>query len=1338
MESVADQPSAPSSTRHNTTRFSSLLRPLRKSSSAKDLNKVAHYDEYSSLSPSPFQASPLDNSYPSGSRSPVHTHTPPTAFGFTSNKARIGRALGESSRAGSHWASDADYIPYRGPISPPSEFNSSSFSQQQQQQRQVDEKGAERRLYLPPPQISSHDGVAEKEPSASIPRYKEVHQSALSALGLEAVESPPFEQTTSSANGRYIGTGLPSAYTHGGNASSQGPGSIPRSLANQSYLPSLLRFDAKTGSNNTSKQTREVQIRQPGIVLSRAPAVSSSPTTKHSFTQDRLEHTIKAASLSSSDGNHSSLVNEESRSTSMTSLRDHSSIHGSKLRRPSQDGPPLSASAKVRTKIHASPSIEGAMHYNGSASRHTKTDSSSTTATSTPSTSAAAVKVHDSFPGPLTVFSWEGREMEQVTGQTLDAEVMDASRLSTISASTPGHQSSHHPATSWVQLQQQSQRTASSLKREDAHQKYLLLQQLHLDEVTSHAPDHDGWLETNNGCERVLMPKPSLKGNRVTYEKKSSDGMTFERNRRGQADQGEQHTASDAAKAQAMLSGPDYSSAGRVTRGRDDSVGFFHHRLPPSAPDADRNEVQEGQSSRPAHINIPPRRSSQSRRRRAETVTPALTVQRAADDDDNDSTPDLATVLAQGRALDAERERWREQYRRSLIKARGSRSKSREGAVKKVRYNEEPLPDLSKLQDRVDAGPSSPIRQAKSTPDLRKSMSRGAYQNEMDVGMGSMCMAPFREPRPKQLQQHDQPPNRHIRQRSKSQEGLSSSFKPSTCFPLRSRRRRDTTPVSDDFDAQEADPFRATQDVPIIISRKPISASKDTAKGNLVQAGGSSAFRIPSSSKATPYTQPRASDDTSYGVAYSAPRPDIGRAAPKEETVSAGRHATTQMYHIASNSNDLRAMLATNSSQGSEQQTALKGKQVDTTERLATVRAGSLGMSQLLQSIDDRKQSNELAKREPQVGYEAPSLPVPPRKNRSSQYMTPSPGSAHVELHPPTPILGMDGLSIADDSFGTPTLGTLAAGQGKELQVQQQQQQMSKERLAVESRSRNGTQLLGPFRYQRAVEKEASRHAKDNSGRLTVHSTSSSSDSSYSPRSVAARELWNTDDHPEEAFTGLFVRRPGQGGHTAYAEQRPEHARAPSDGDKFGQAPMSHAQPALVLDSSKTRDSTYRSSLDTRRDSAHIEKLVGSYISTLSDPETQTNASLERNSVQQTDVDLYRQGVRLGRVGGRTPVISQAFYTTDKTGPQGSDDEVRDADITSPRARLDSFAASVVLTGEGNSPDAQEHDQAPLEAAASPQDNTESSEERLSEGSLINMVRDYVWPDPPKGKGRPE
>jgi len=155
----------------------------------------------------------------------VPAYTPPTAFGFTTNKARIGRALGESSRGESHWASDADYIPYRGPISPPSEITS-AFSQQQQQQRQVDDRSAERRLYLPPHQSSLTSpniigGPAEKEAPASIPRFKDVHYSASSALGLEQ----PTERAISPANGRYIGTGLPSAYTHGGNATSQGSSS---------------------------------------------------------------------------------------------------------------------------------------------------------------------------------------------------------------------------------------------------------------------------------------------------------------------------------------------------------------------------------------------------------------------------------------------------------------------------------------------------------------------------------------------------------------------------------------------------------------------------------------------------------------------------------------------------------------------------------------------------------------------------------------------------------------------------------------------------------------------------------------------------------------------------------------------------------------------------------------------------------------------------------------------------------------------------------------------------------------------------------------------------------
>ncbi|PWN51850.1 hypothetical protein IE53DRAFT_367709 [Violaceomyces palustris] len=69
-----------------------------------------------------------------------------------------------------------------------------------------------------------------------------------------------------------------------------------------------------------------------------------------------------------------------------------------------------------------------------------------------------------------------------------------APKLSPIASSSPGIEASTDEAMC-----------------ETARKKYMLLQQLHLDELKSHRPNQTGYLEPYSGCESIFVPKPRLR-----------------------------------------------------------------------------------------------------------------------------------------------------------------------------------------------------------------------------------------------------------------------------------------------------------------------------------------------------------------------------------------------------------------------------------------------------------------------------------------------------------------------------------------------------------------------------------------------------------------------------------------------------------------------------------------------------------------------------------------------------------------------------------------------------------------------------------------------------------
>lgn len=1351
MDSVAAQPSsaAQSTGRHSASRLVQLLNPLRKANSAHDMEQLSGYEDYAQQSQTPSMLEGTDGT-PTPTSKPAYS--PHSSFGFSS-KTRISRAPAEGgSGAEGNWEQKGYYIPYRGPISPPTKALSTFASPV------VDEEGAaDQQRYLqtdrqtkplPEPNPSGKTSMPEA-PRGEIPRYIDVESHQNLGLGLANLDGQSeFSRPTTGAREQaqtgsaaatgpsrparsLLGAGLPSAYTHGGNAPVADAG---RSLAYQSYLPSLLRFDRDKPEHSMARKREVVFPTQQQHTIAARPTFSASQRPKRAnssasgsptlgqaslnrvmYTSDRNHH-AKAGSLTSSDGHGSSLGNDASASTSMTSLRDHASLHGSKSR-TLLEGPPPSASAKLRPRANTvSSASEKSKQLGAVGGQRELADDS---ATSSDVEASIVARDYVSVPADSSLISLDEKQRHALPGVVTSLETSATPQpLSPIAASTPGLQSevmgaSHESSNTPGQIRRsKAEEIASKEKRfsrmNEAHRKYLLLQQLHLDELAAHAPDHAGWLDTKNGCERVLMPKPSLKetergelGGNVDEQGRlqSTTPVTFERHRRPQARSSPQ--LSDQARAQEILSSQGYTPM--LQRGSEKSP-LFHHRMPPSVPHGD----EPYDPHRSAPIRIPPRRSSKAKRK-TETLAPGTSG--FYDDDDDDLTPDLVTVLAQGRALEEERERWRNQHRRSVGRLRtqsAGRSKGKEGGTRGVRHSEEPLPDLTTF--RKYAGPEGRLHQTISSPNLRSSSHRMAAGNTNEVP--STCMAFLSRG------ERQQPAKRGAHQRSKSQDGRWSPDS-NDCFPSLTSRRRAKTMTWDDEKTTRLSmpwmhdirnsmpsaraPTRATPSLPQLVSNEPVIIGSQSMFKAKEQGQG-----------ATLDQQQRTRKPDAFGVAFSAPRPDIGHSAPKDPTFQAGRHATKLGYHRPTNSDDLRFMLASHGEvqRPSSEITAVRRKPVGSwakedeasLSKPSMVRNDSLGMSLATATMDDKRQAATL------IENNEKSLPVPPRKQRASGLsggLSFEPLDVEIRAAPlfGTPFVAMEGFSTSDP-MSTPTLGqapTAERGEGSffELGAGAKSIESGMRTSSPSSGSSDDKRHRSSALFQTLSERRPGGlelHRSSSGGRLAGRSSSSSESSSYSPKSVSARELWNTDEHAEESFSSLFLRRPTPGSSalrndiTMLSEGRQHQVES--------EVMMTPRQTQPQEEGRPVRDSMYRISLHGRRNSQEVGKVVGSYLDGIDDGTLESTGHEPAWNDSSIELPMApglqsRPSMRMGRVDGRLPTIQRAQLAPATSAL--ATDEMDAPDQLSTRPRTGSFAASLVLTGEDGA------DESPKEQAPQPQ-----------------------------------
>ncbi|UZJ52897.1 hypothetical protein CBS101457_002217 [Exobasidium rhododendri] len=1361
MDSVAAQPSPhhiASSSRNPANRLKHLLNPLRRPSSTRDLRQRSDFASYSSA-PLDITASPNDAQNQFGQRSSAVSYTPPATFGFSSNRTRVSRALAESgARSKSSFQGNSeDFIPYRGPISPPSLNN---LSDHLSDRRQDVAGPSNERWFLDPerqyqarPQVEGRSSFLRDDSGAGwaergnrnkrvkVPRYEDIEPDLL-GLGLGMGQSGSSRKETGSSSdveGRtkrsLLGSGLPSAYTHGGNVPIA-DSSVPlRSVANQSYLPSLLRFDRESVGQNAPTRTREVVHPAQGIdvlpktastSLPKASSVGGSPAMKFPTLMKQIEmadahYRGVAGSVNSSDGHDSSLIFNGSASTSMTSLRDYPSFHGK--RRPSQE---LASSKPSTTRPRA---------YTASSQTARKgKEKMEEQEASFPDPSVTArdfveEKKRDLIVSPES--AWTKSEMS-----SLDLPVkyplgnLAANRtLSPISASTPGHQ--HGPPSDYeVSFLGKGQEKRMS-RMIEANENYKSLQQMHFDELKTHSTDIAGWWDTKNGCERVLMPRPLL-GKDDLKEKSNSSAVAFERHRRLQTQSNPQ--LSDSAKAQEML-----GSRFRRSHEKGESGGLFHHRMPPPTP-----EMNQGATLAP--VTIPVRRSSRSKRLNGTTPTPssipALNSHLLSDGSDEED--DLATVLAQGRALDEEREKWREQHRKSIgkskshdmIRAAASSSKSGGDGVKAKRVHyREPLPDLKtfhKYADKNVAGKSDLLSQTGGTSNTRRGTEKGLLEEGGERrGKSSTACIPF----PSLLSSRG-----HQRRRSKSQESIRSLFHVDSCFPSIRRQRSQTMTAVDESASRRMSQDRldvdhhyrrnrssSTQshvvsDTPVVISRLSMPSERKREKGEVDRGG--SPLSIANSQAVNARKQVDSSPQSNaYGIAFSAPRPDIGQTVPKDPTFFAGRHATKIGYHHPTGSDDLRSMLSSTptSTRGQEERSLAKSsspvimapRDFESGRRLS-VRSSSLGPNRGTPKIDENHRQMETSTQSPvsEVMEQQRSLPVPPRRQRSIRANSTSESTDETSssgLQPPSPSLSnipfvaMEGFATSSDAMILPTLNRLRVSDGDRIQDRLLSPGSEANILPRVDRSIGiEERLTGSFRQSRGDAR-----GRGFKGSFVQPSSSSSDDSNYSPRSIAARELWNTDEHEEEAFSGLFFKPPvmsssrlGQA-MVIGSSLRDETDTSRSESEATTATPTKNknrkvAGETLQGPQSMSNDSAYQMSLKDRRNSEDVEKLVGSY---LEKPERAMPGGFVEAAWNESTTDVYltspqlrEEAVKLGRIDHRRPVIQQGYRGNDGGDASSEDEEEAGKEEEEeeggkrrpkPRARLSSFAASLILNADG-------------------------------------------------------
>lgn len=1138
------------------------------------------------------------------------------------------RSRSEDNENAQQQFSDSDYIPYHGPISPradnqpfvrPSGLVSYSSQPQSSSMRISGSESTSSNLV--------GLGLSDTNPNVSrfIPSYMTSSQRSQQSTGgpsdqVGKTTSPSTTMQKGSSSlgrkgGAIMGTGLPTSYTHGGNAPSDVY--IPRSGALKDSLPSSMRFDKEQNPSiinpsgswafrrdpfystqsqagpstqlrtnafppSSGQQSKDMKSRTSNSTMNstRRTGFGANSASSSPMIGNNSMHRQGSSIGSSSEGHSGSFATTSypvpvkghgSASTSLTSLRDGSisnKASGSGMRGTSLDQNSLQRTSIQQQRVQQHRKVDSRSTINSQATRPSISDHEAEIAmrdAKGKSTyhsrgvgpgsirSVQSVQSSNTFPSPsdsqrVLPNETHGSDLEGTSTaqpservilqpgeivpsrfiQTLSpiaasssgetGQLSQSERFEPASASisqtwsekrTPFASSSPNQQQQYAAVKEESESeigAADNLRRDpvaEAHRRFTLLQQLHLDELTAHAPEAGGWLEPKNGCERVLMPRPTLRGGRSSYDDETADGYhseggqalrrstraaqrsaAFERNRRMPAayPRDEDH---DASRTQALLA-QDQADIFDSANGRNRP--FFHHRMPPDVPtdEAGQHGDPSGQEQwsladeRPA---IPIRTSSRQaqRRRRSKSSanalgpsTPALTPNIISDSDDED-IPDSSMVLAQGRQLDQEREKWREQHRKSFGAGdpsyRRSQSQHRKGARSS---GKKPAP-------KEQTG----LRQAKSTPDLREK------SKEVIPPLPSPPPTTSCFPTRSKKQGIDQQERLASgRTRSKSMEGLSrlgasalaaaaSLAGPCVGQPSSSHQKRESEKDADrrrskqgsrrgraltlsryDLEKQATLPSddRIMYDRPFVIGREmdEKNTSPGLGKGPLQirhpswYIAGTSANRTIEDLRLPP-SQSTPSTVNQFGAAISSPRPNLGlENKPQEDFSTAGRYATKKGYHRPSNSDELAAAkrdsvqarqgLQTGSSAASSskerdsyQSQRLVPRQSGETTDEEEKRRLSLGMSRVLDSAINTEQPARL---QPTPDSEilmrsrpVESLPVPPRRQRTSS----TPGRSSLSPPSSSPAIDQDrqGSNIDVAAPSTEMTGTEAFRPGR-------------------------------------------------------------------------------------------------------------------------------------------------------------------------------------------------------------------------------------------------------------------------------------------------------------------
>ncbi|PWN91933.1 hypothetical protein FA10DRAFT_300492 [Acaromyces ingoldii] len=1163
MHSIAAQPqanaaaastsssSSPSSSTLPRNRLTNMVNPLRKSSSSKELKKsatatAAHFDTsppssasplYRGLQsppppppplPPPSGASPFFPDSEHFSNAPSSPSSPGRgAKGRQSAAARYSGSGGTFSRlrgmSGSQ-SNDSDFIPYRGPISPPPPSSSintpassyatshfaphlrssvgSSFahasssaattppslaqpvlglglvaSQSRPTSRDAGDRSNKERTYLAGPLSSTPSGAAAQPSNTLAPA---------AANPVATVPTVPTPRSTPN-----MGFGLPVAYDH--SAHRDQPIETP-SFAHQSYLPALLRAG---GSETTSSSKRRTMLPHeyraaplplplplppppPPPPPPQAPSASKSLSKQHSTSN----------SLSSSDGDVASSAfggrTSHSASTSMTSLREPSVVAAAQRPSSRDEANRMLASQQQQP---TRPFHEG------------KTPARLQLAPSSSSSSSRQWREEErrSKMADADEAQW-AKVLEKRTGEDQKAV------LSPIPGSSPRDGTSFDsPNGAPLRSRMLSaQERAAQLEREQASRSYRLLQQLHLDELEAHDADNSGYLEAKDGCQRVLMPKPSLKQQQqqqqtplYAFPPKSHEpqAVSLERNR--------VHTKS-APDMRARVRAQQVLASSLVIPDRDSSLRdrhhrpLFHHRMPPEPPaeslDALGGNEQRRQSRALRSLfDAPP------------LPTPHLTPSSGREEEwDEPDTPDLATVIAQGQALEEERERWRRQHQRSF----GTAEHKRRNPSRQMRTGGSQLGAATNKSAADDAdGQRRRVRYAKSSPDLAVDVEK---RTRFEEELTSPAPTSFSFLRKSAVcgggggggGGSGATSGQHGRTRSQGDEAGCFSARSGKPRPRANTISTQTRRLSAMPDQSKADTRTLVSDEPFIIARRGDEMPVATLHGGGGRGGSGGGSGGGGGDGSGGKGQ--------YGVAYSSPRPYLGdEEAPQLDTGVAGRQAIDRQSYLLSTppQNDVSLFPAPSASETRSR----RGGQVST----ASAFPGSgLGSSYTVA---------------PSFGTSLPA--PPPRKMRSSTSSrnedVPTAGE-HLEQRQrqqgqqqpfTTPAFSALENFVSSVAFMTPPLldttsskpGYFAAGSSTTTPAEQERPSTEEEPTDVVSLRRNTDQTIAT-------------------------TTSSSSDSSsYSRKSPSVRELWNTDKDTEEQFSDLFLQRRRPGDATAGA-----------------------------------------------------------------------------------------------------------------------------------------------------------------------------------------------------------